>query len=308
VLGHPEHDDPAYGWVEQAKQVGKDIYVKFKDVISDLADAVNKKQYQSISVRLYPREHPNNPTPGKLNLGHVGFFGACQPAIKGMQVVELKEIPNNLIGYDFSAKELDFGGTYFSYSVFQDVATLFANFREYLIEKSGMETADKITPRYLIDSISMTAGRDGFYIPEEDDDEVEPYSEAEMNLQEMEETLKKNGYTVVKGAPSPDSLKKKLIESIATFQESEGATDAQIAEALGISDIGILKQRKPDQKDLSEAAKLLNLDELELKKLVTKEPEKEDSSKFATKRDLSDLVAEIATVQRSLDSFIKAKV
>jgi hypothetical protein len=310
VLGHPEHDDPAYGWVEQAKLIGKDLFVKFKDVISDLADAVNNKQYQSISVRLYPREHPNNPTPGKLNLGHVGFFGACQPAIKGMKAVELKEIPTDLMSYDFSSKELDFGGTYFSYSVFADIATMFANFREYLIEKSGMEVADKVTPRYLIDSITMTAGAEGFFIPEEDDDEdeSEPYSEAEMNLQEMEKSLKKMGYAVVKESPSPDSLKKKLIESITTFQESEGATDLQIGEALGIADFAVLKQLKPEQKDLSEAAKLLGLDESELKQLVAKKPSKDDSAKFATKRDLSDLVSEIATVQTKLDSFIKAQV
>jgi hypothetical protein len=310
VLGHPEHDDPAYGWVEQAKLIGKDLFVKFKDVVSDLADAVNSKQYQSISVRLYPREHPNNPTPGKLNLGHVGFFGACQPAIKGMKAVELKEIPTDLISYDFSAKELDFGGTYFSYSVFGDIAMMFANFREYLIEKSGMEVADKVTPRYLIDSITMTAGADGFFIPEEDDeeDEGEPYSEAQMNLQEMEQALKKIGYAVVKESPSTDSLKKKLIENIASFQELESATDLQIAEALGIADFGILKQKSQDHKDLTEAAKLLGIEESELKKLVTKEPSKDDSAKFATKRDLSDLVSEIATVQTKLDSFIKAKV
>lgn len=317
VLGHPKHDEPAYGWVDEAKRIGGDLFVKFKDIANDLADAVNEKKYQSISIRLYPREHPNNPTPGKLNLGHVGFFGAVQPAIKGMKPVELGELNDGLLSFSFSETQLEYGGRYFSYYIFGDIANVFRQFREYLIEQDGIATADRIVPGYVVDSLARTSGMEGFSIPDEEAKENHktiPYKEADVDLAEAIATLEAQGYGI---QPPEQNMKTRLFGMISEFQEAEGLSDAQISEALGIkeADFMAMGQKKPKAKNMEEAAKLLGLSPQKLQEMMgseqankTSQPEKDmEEAKFATKENLSDLLSEIATVQLQLNKLSKVK-
>jgi hypothetical protein len=91
VVGHPALDAPAYGWVS-ALDVDGDTLRAFPDQVeSAFAEAVTAGRYKKVSASLYPRDHPANPTPGKLHLKHVGFLGAAAPAIKGLKTVSFSE-------------------------------------------------------------------------------------------------------------------------------------------------------------------------------------------------------------------------
>ncbi|MDD2317957.1 MAG: hypothetical protein PHD57_11515 [Desulfobacterales bacterium] len=82
VIGHPETDAPAYGWVEALKKGFKDgvatLYAKFKNVCPDFAEILKKGFYKKRSAAFYSNG----------SLRHVGFLGAMPPAVKGLTDVE----------------------------------------------------------------------------------------------------------------------------------------------------------------------------------------------------------------------------
>jgi hypothetical protein len=75
VIGHPETDAPAFGWIEKVKAVGKDLFVKYKDLAPEFVEWVRRGLYKKKSVKLYP----------DLTLRHVGYLGATPPAVKGLR-------------------------------------------------------------------------------------------------------------------------------------------------------------------------------------------------------------------------------
>lgn len=75
VLGHPESDSPAYGWVAGLKVEDSKLLAKPRDLDPGFVDLVKKGRYKKVSIALYP----------DLGLRHVGFLGAVPPAVKGMR-------------------------------------------------------------------------------------------------------------------------------------------------------------------------------------------------------------------------------
>jgi len=75
VLGHPEHDSPAYGWIEEIKRVGDRLLAKPKQLVDDFKNLIRKGSYKKVSIALYP----------DLGLRHVGFLGGTTPAVKGLK-------------------------------------------------------------------------------------------------------------------------------------------------------------------------------------------------------------------------------
>lgn len=75
VIGHPEMDSPAYGWIEALKTEGDKLLAKPKQVVDQLKDWVRKGLYKKVSIAIYP----------DLTLRHVGFLGGTPPAIKGLK-------------------------------------------------------------------------------------------------------------------------------------------------------------------------------------------------------------------------------
>lgn len=80
VIDHDERSGPvvggpAYGWVESLKRVGDRLYAKFKQVVPEFQDLVNKGLFKKRSIRVRPDG----------TLGHVAFLGAMPPAIKGLK-------------------------------------------------------------------------------------------------------------------------------------------------------------------------------------------------------------------------------
>lgn len=87
VVGHPELDDPAYGWVSGIKRSGDILVASLDQVDTAFAETVKAGRFKKISASFYPPDHAGNPKPGKWSLKHVGFLGAAAPAVKGLRPV-----------------------------------------------------------------------------------------------------------------------------------------------------------------------------------------------------------------------------
>lgn len=85
VIGHPEHDAPAWGWVKTLRAEKDDLEAEPKQVDPKFAEIVKAGRYKKISASFYSPTSPNNPVPGVYYLRHVGFLGAQPPAVKGLQ-------------------------------------------------------------------------------------------------------------------------------------------------------------------------------------------------------------------------------
>lgn len=82
VMGHPEMDAPAYGWVEAVKRSGNVLLGKLKQVPDQFSQLVNEGRFKKRSISFYRGE--NGPS-----LRHVGFLGAMPPEVKGLADVKL---------------------------------------------------------------------------------------------------------------------------------------------------------------------------------------------------------------------------
>ncbi len=89
VLGHPETDSPAHGWVEKLSYENEVLSAHASEVDSELQDYVNAGKYKKVSASFFKPEHPANPKPGTWYLKHVGFLGAAAPAVPGLKPVSL---------------------------------------------------------------------------------------------------------------------------------------------------------------------------------------------------------------------------
>jgi hypothetical protein len=81
VIGHPETDSPAYGWIEALKVEGEKLLAKPGQLVEQFKDWIRKGLYKKVSIALYP----------DLTLRHVGFLGAMPPAVKGLQDIRFQE-------------------------------------------------------------------------------------------------------------------------------------------------------------------------------------------------------------------------
>ncbi|MCK5615276.1 hypothetical protein KAR91_76135 [Candidatus Pacearchaeota archaeon] len=100
VIGHPETNKPAYGWVKKIYRKGKNLWMK-ASILPGLADMIRKGMYKKRSIAWYPPNHPANPTPGKNYLMHVGWLGAVPPAIKGMPDAQLSENIDDVVVVEY---------------------------------------------------------------------------------------------------------------------------------------------------------------------------------------------------------------
>jgi len=74
VFGHPQTNDPAFGWVEGLRVVGDTLQARLKDVPEEVKALIAKGHYRHVSMSLNP----------DWTLRHVGLLGAVPPAIDGL--------------------------------------------------------------------------------------------------------------------------------------------------------------------------------------------------------------------------------
>lgn len=91
VIGHPQTDDPAFGWVKELNATNGVLSADFSQMDDDFVNLVKQGRYKKISASFYPPDSPSNPKPGSWYLRHVGFLGAQPPAVKGLSAVNFAD-------------------------------------------------------------------------------------------------------------------------------------------------------------------------------------------------------------------------
>jgi cation transport regulator ChaB len=133
VIGHPEHDSPAFGWVSAAKKVGDKLLLKLVQVADQLKEKVRKGEYKTVSIGLFP----------DLTLRHLGFLGAAIPAVKGLKQVSFSEKAEWTIESEFFCEAWQQ----------ETVKSIFQRMRDWIIDKFSLEEADKIISSYDIEAL-----------------------------------------------------------------------------------------------------------------------------------------------------------
>lgn len=104
VIGHPEENAPAYGWVEGLKAEGDTLFAAYRDIAPEFAALVNERRFPKRSAAFYQEEV--SPLPGKLYLRHVGYLGALPPAVKGLADHKFAA-GGGYIDYEFASDKLE---------------------------------------------------------------------------------------------------------------------------------------------------------------------------------------------------------
>lgn len=89
VKGHPKDNDPAQGYPESFHVKDGKLFAKTKQLFGEFKEQLQKGLFSKISLSIFDRDSPSNPSPGKLSIRHVGFLGAVPPAVTGLANVEL---------------------------------------------------------------------------------------------------------------------------------------------------------------------------------------------------------------------------
>lgn len=144
VIGHPQTDDPAFGWVESVKRIGHELYAKGAKVSELLTTGVKDGLWPNRSVRIGKSDNG-------YYLRHIGFLGAAAPAVEGMDPVYTRH------NQDTEATEgevFDFEADVYTPNA---LSRMMRRMRDFLIEQFGLERADAVMPEWDIDSLSEHA-------------------------------------------------------------------------------------------------------------------------------------------------------
>ena len=157
VIGHPQDNHPAFGWVDEVSYVDGDLFAKPKQVSPDLIKSVEKGEYKKISASFYMPGHPNHPARdfadhpahNQMYLRHVAFLGAENPAVKGLDEVSFSE--NDLTITVYADVPADFA-EYGTWGL-RNIARMLRGMRDTWIEQFGKDEADKALPQYELEAL-----------------------------------------------------------------------------------------------------------------------------------------------------------
>ena len=177
VVGHPSHDDPAFGWASAFEVDEKGVLVAELDRLAPaFVSAVSEGRYRKVSMKFFSPDAPNNPRPGSYYPRHVGFLGGAAPAVSGLAPVEFAGDDEGCFEIALASQEVAFGSTKWG---FKEIARVFRSLRDWLIEKEGVEAANKIVDSWGIDWID-DAG--------DDEPEVQPAYAAPVPAPSLNDT------------------------------------------------------------------------------------------------------------------------
>lgn len=152
IVGHPEHDAPAYGWVRGLSFTDGALAVDEHQVDQDFDQLRKQGRFKKVSARFYTPASKNNPTPGQFYLRDVGFLGAMAPAVKGLRSASFADDGAELATVEVSFADLPaYAGGY--------IGDLFRGLRDFVIEKFGKDTADKVLPDWQVQSLNNISVR-----------------------------------------------------------------------------------------------------------------------------------------------------
>lgn len=228
VVGHPKHDDPAFGWAKgfEVNEAGT-LVAELGNLAPEFVSAVNEGRYRKVSMKFFPPDAPSNPTPGHYYPRHIGFLGGAAPAVSGLAPVQFAAgEAEELIEIAFSLEEAT-----------ESTASIMRRMREFFIEKFGLEAADQAVPEYHIRWIEESGKEPdpepGFTQPQEKepamsgDDTKHREREAEIARRERALAHKENlGFAdelIEKGklVPAQKARVVALLDQLATGEETE---------------------------------------------------------------------------------------
>lgn len=174
VIGHPQHNHPAYAWVKRLQLDGDTLKAEFDQIDPEFAEMVDKGRFKKVSASFYLANSPNNPKQGSLYLRHVGFLGAMPPAVKGLRNPEFAEGEEGVVDFaDWTE------------------ATLWRRLRDWFIGKYGQDEADKALPDYLVGSMQEEAVRNSLQPQKAEspifNEPAQPKGDPEMSAEEKAE-------------------------------------------------------------------------------------------------------------------------
>ena len=139
VVGHPDADAPAFGWVESFDYDTKAerLFANLHEIEPQFAELVKAGRYKKVSMAFFSPGQGHNPSPGTWYPKHVGFLGAAAPAVSGLKNVAFA----GAAGATFTA----------AFGVASQSASIFRRLRDWIIDRDGLETADKLLPSWEID-------------------------------------------------------------------------------------------------------------------------------------------------------------
>ncbi len=143
VVGHPETDAPAFGWVDSFEydQGDERLYANLHQIEPQFAELVKAGRFKKVSMAYFSPTQAHNPVPGTWYPKHLGFLGAAAPGVPGLKNVKFSAA--DPAGAVFTAAFGDPG--------FEEAASLFRKLREFFIDQFGMEGADKALPNWQIE-------------------------------------------------------------------------------------------------------------------------------------------------------------
>jgi len=213
VIGHPKHDDPAYGRIGIADFSEGFLMGEPDQVDPAFAEAVNSGKFNRVSLSLYEPDSPNNPVPGVYYPRHLGFLGAMPPAVKGLGTVSFSEGETGIIELgDWNDRT---------------IARLLRSLKNKLIEKFGADDAEAALPEWDIE-----------YVQEE---ALRPETKTEVTPEPAFAESNKEGSTMLTAeqlAAREADLKKR--EDALKVKESAGVHDGNVAFAEGLVQAGKL--------------------------------------------------------------------
>lgn len=107
VVGHPEVDAPAYGWVKRVQFANGSLTVDPDQVDPSFAAAVEAGRFKKVSPSFYSPTAADNPVKGVWYLRHVGFLGAAVPAVTGLKPVSFSGGGDDVATLEFAAPQPD---------------------------------------------------------------------------------------------------------------------------------------------------------------------------------------------------------
>ena len=234
-IGHPKTNSPAYGWVQDVKRIGENLYCTFKGVTKDFENAVKLGMYKNRSISLDK----------DLNIRHIAFLGGQAPAVKGLE--------------QFCFTDCD---EYFMYE-FQDKEEKMENLEQKLLEKEEeiSKLKEQISQREKDDKLKAyrdfadSASQKGHILPK--------HKEYVVNILSAVEEADKFNFSDSESKSAIDAVKE-FILSLQSINLNEVATPENKNEQNDLSTPqGIAKEltkiMKEKNVDLTTAFKTLNI-------------------------------------------------
>jgi hypothetical protein len=146
VLGHPKHDDPAYGWIRKLEFADGQLLGEPDQVDPGFAELHRAGRYKKRSASFYAPDDPRNPVPGVFYLRHLGVLGAQPPAVKGLKAANFAE--------GEAPVTVEFGD-------WTDctIARVLRKMKNFFIEQFGQEKAEQAIEEWKLEEITAEAMR-----------------------------------------------------------------------------------------------------------------------------------------------------